>query len=107
MEIIGYLCLFLPGIISFTLFCKLKRLRRYSRALLIMLASILLGILGGFIFEPIYADLHGPAPGNDPSYHMAYIMGLLQIPVGLLIGLFSLVVPVPASEETSSARLHR
>jgi len=55
------------------------------------MTTILLGIVGGFVFEPFYAQLHGPSPSNDLTCHMAFIMGMLQVPIGVVIAMFSLL----------------
>ncbi len=91
MAIVGFLCLFMPGILSYTVFTVLMKNHRLFRAVLIVLTTILLGIVSGFVFEPFYAQLHGTSPSNDMTYHMAFIMGVLQVPIGVVIAMFSLL----------------
>ena len=87
-AVLGYSCIFLPGILSYGLLCWLMPRYRLIRAFLIVITTCFFGIVGGFILEPFYASHAGPA--NDPTYHMAYIIGWIQLVVGFILGLVSL-----------------
>ena len=89
MELIDFLCMFLPGILSFCCFTKLMRGRLLLRAMLICFATCLLGVAAGFVIEHFYGRHKSPPP--DLTYHWAYRMGMIQLAIGSIVGLFSLM----------------
>lgn len=87
--------LLLPGILGYGVVCWLMPAKKLSmrmlRALLVLVLTCGFGVVAGFILEPYYAQWHGKVPdGKEFEYHMASIIGMLQLVVGFVLGLLSL-----------------